>query len=143
MNTSSDRHIAGDLAGAVGYRETDGALPVATPWEAELYARAERRMRRGKQLVRGGFILAFVGTIAYCVITLSSGVNDWLGSVLSGISGWPVTLMLGLIGLGTLVWVIGTLLYLNGSMDAEPNESGFNLKMCILAEAPTFMRGHS
>jgi cbb3-type cytochrome oxidase subunit 1 len=88
--------------------------------KSEIYARAEQRMRSGKHLVISGFIVAVVGIIAYCVVCLSAGVNQELGSTLLKNMGWLVFPTLGVIGLGTLLWLMGSYRYLIGAMDSDP-----------------------
>ena len=89
--------------------------------KAEVYARAERQMRRGKRLVIGGFVVAVVGIVAYCVVGLSAGVNQQTGSAFLESSGWLFGATLGIIGLGTLLWLVGSILYVNGGMDSDPD----------------------
>ncbi len=78
-------------------------------------------MRRGKQLVISGFIVAVVGIVAYCVASFSAAVNQELGSALLESPGWLVGPTLGMIGLGTLLWLVGSFVHLNGAMDSDPN----------------------
>lgn len=84
------------------------------------YAEAEQRMKRGKQLVTSGFVVAVGGIIAYCIVCFSAGVNQKIGTTLFQNPGYLVIPALGLIGLGTLFWLIGSFLYLSGSMDSNP-----------------------
>ncbi len=108
---------------AAGHAKTGEPPSVATPTRAEVYARAEQRMRRGKELVINGFIVAMVGIVAYCVTTFSALENQELGSNLLESPGWLIWPTLGLIGLGTLLWLVGSFVYLNGAMDSDPNGS--------------------
>ncbi len=111
------------VSGAAGHAKTDEPPSVATPTRAEVYARAEQRMTRGKGLVIGGFIVAVVGIVAYCVATFSAVGNEELGSSLLESPGWLIGPTLGIIGLGTLLWLVGSFIYLNGAMDSDPNGS--------------------
>ncbi len=103
------------------YAKTDEPPSSATPTKTEVYARAEQRMRRGKRLVISGFIVAVVGIVAYCVACFTAAVNQELGSALLESPGWLVGPTLGMIGLGTLLWLVGSFVYLNGAMDSDPN----------------------
>jgi cbb3-type cytochrome oxidase subunit 1 len=107
--------------GPADHVKTDEQSSVATPTKAEVYARAEQQMRRGKQLVISGFIVAVVGIVAYCVAVFSAGVSQELGSALLANPGWLVGPTLGVIGLGTLLWLVGSFIYLSGGMDSDPN----------------------
>lgn len=81
---------------------------------------AEQRMKRGRQLVVSGFVVAVLGVIAYCVVSFSAGVNQELGSILLRTPGWVVGPALGVIGIGTLLWLVGSFLYLLGGLDSDP-----------------------
>lgn len=87
---------------------------------------AKRRMRRGKHLVISGFIVAVVGIIAYCVVYLSAGVNQELGSTLLKNMGWIAFPTLGVIGLSAVLWLMGSYLYLIGGMDSDPEGPDLN-----------------
>lgn len=106
---------------AAGHAKTYEPPSVATPTKAEVYARAEQQMRRGKRLVISGFVVAVVGIVAYCVVCFSAGVNQQLASALLASPGWLVGPMLGIIGLGTMLWLVGSFIYLSGGMDSDAN----------------------
>ncbi len=109
------------FSAAASHAKTDEPPSVATPTKAEAYARAEQQMRRGKQLVISGFIVAVVGIVAYCVACFSAGVNQELASALLGSPGWLIGPTLGIIGLGTMLWLVGSFIYLSGAMDSDAN----------------------
>ena len=111
---------------AVGRPKVVAAPPVATPTKAEVYARAEQQMRRGKRLVIGGFIVAVVGIVAYCVACFSAGVSQELALAFTASPGRLVGPMLGIIGLGTLLWLVGSFVYLAGAMDSDANGPDLN-----------------
>ncbi len=94
---------------------------MATPIKAEVYARAEQRMRRGKQIVISGLIVAMVGIVAYCVASFNVAVNQGLGPALLESRGWLLGPTLGMLGLGILLWLVGTFVYIVGAMDSDPN----------------------
>ncbi len=106
---------------AEGHAKTDEPPSVATPTKAEVYARAEQRMRRGKQIVISGLIVAMVGIVAYCVASFNVAVNQGLGPALLESRGWLVGPTLGIVGLGTLLWLVGSFVHLSGGMDSDPN----------------------
>jgi hypothetical protein len=88
--------------------------------ESELYARAEQTIRRGKRFVISGFVVAVLGIVAYCVVTLIAAMNPEVGSTLLKHLGWLAWPMLGIIGLGTLLWLVGSFIELKGAMDIGP-----------------------
>lgn len=94
--------------------------------KTDVYAKAARRMRRGRQLVISGFVVAVVGIVAYCIACFSTGVNQEFGSALLENPEWLVAPTLGVIGLGTLLWLVGSFLYLIGGMDSDLEESDFH-----------------
>lgn len=75
-------------------------------------------MREGKRLILLGFIVAVVGIVAYCVVGLSAPAPGTTSNGLEGMS----TPSLGIIGLGTLLWLIGSFVFLLGGMDADTDE---------------------
>jgi hypothetical protein len=78
-------------------------------------------MRRGKRLVISGFVVAVFGIVAYCVVCFSATVNQQLGAALLESPGGLAGPTLGIIGLGTLLWLVGSFVYLNGAMDSDPS----------------------
>lgn len=120
MNSTKDARAQADLFGVAGHTWTNDSPIMAARSKADVYTDAERRMRRGKQLVISGFIVAIAGVIAYCVACFSAGVNQELGSALLENPEWLVMPTLGVIGLGTLLWLVGSFLYLTGGMDSDP-----------------------
>ncbi len=96
-------------------------ISVADYAKAEVYAGAEQQMRRGKKLVISGFIVAVMGIVAYCVVCFSAAINQELGSALLAGPGWLLGTTMGIIGLGTLLWLVGSFIYLSGAMNSDPN----------------------
>jgi hypothetical protein len=47
-------------------------------------------------------------------------VSQELGSVLLRAPGWVLGPALGIIGIGTLLWLVGSFLYLQGGLDSDP-----------------------
>lgn len=89
----------------------------------EVSVRTEKRMRDGKLLILIGFIVAVLGIVAYCIVGLSaparvgavSGLGDWVGP------------SLGVIGVGTAIWLIGSVMFLRGAMDSDADTTGLEL----------------
>lgn len=121
MNTTSDTRFNLDLVSVVGHATTDEPTSVATPSKAEVYARAAQQMRRGRRVVISGFVVAVLGIVAYCVVCLSAAMNQELGSTLLDNPGWLAGPTLGIIGLGSLLWLVGSFLYLSGGMNSDPD----------------------
>jgi hypothetical protein len=97
------------------------AVDYAPRTKAEVHARAERHMRSGKRLVISGFVVAVLGIVAYCFVGLSAGVNQQTGSAFLESAGWLTGATLGIVGLGTLLWLVGSVLYVSGGMDSDPD----------------------
>ncbi|MCZ7605630.1 MAG: hypothetical protein M5U25_06040 [Planctomycetota bacterium] len=85
------------------------------------YAEAHRRMLRGKKLVISGFVVAVIGIVGYCIVCLGAGFNREIGTAMLDNQFWFTSASLGVMGLGTLFWLIGSFLYLIGAMDSDPD----------------------
>ena len=82
----------------------------------------EKRMRDGRRLVLAGFIIAVLGIVAYCFVGLSAPAG---AEIVSG----PADMIgpaLGVIGIGTLLWLVGSFVFLRGAMDSDPDGSDIN-----------------
>lgn len=129
MSTSSYLN-KGEVAAADTTRRTFVETLHATPRAEETltvadarkarYAAAARRMRRGKQLVIGGFVVAVVGMVGYCLACFAAGANESLGAALLQSPGWLIGPTLAVLGAGTLLWLAGSFLYLIGGMESDP-----------------------
>ncbi|MBZ0116648.1 MAG: hypothetical protein K8H88_06630 [Sandaracinaceae bacterium] len=82
-------------------------------------ARAESLQRRGKAMIFAGFVLTIVGAVLYCGVCFAGGMNAELADILFENTVPFARAMLGITGLGTLVWLVGSFTYLRGAMDAE------------------------
>ena len=87
----------------------------------EMYAQAERSMRRGKRLVIGGFLLAFVGIVAYCIVSSMTGSSHQPATMRFGEMSWLTVTTLAAVGLGTLFWLVGAFVYVMGSFNCDPS----------------------
>lgn len=113
---------------AIPTEHTQSAVPsTAAPTRAEGYADAERRMHRGRRLVLAGFVVAVAGVVAYCVACLTAGREPALGSYLNEHAGVLVGPALGVIGAGTLLWLVGSFVYLRAAMDSDPDGDSLDL----------------
>ena len=82
-------------------------------------ARAESMQRRGKRMILAGFVITIAAVILYCAVCFAGGIDADMGDLLFK-NGVPFARgMLGVMGLGTLVWLVGSFTYLRGAMDAE------------------------
>lgn len=122
MSITRETPVRADLFSMAGYAHADHALPAPTDAELERRANAAERMRRGKRLVISGFVVAVAGIVAYCVVCLGAAMSQNLGAMLLESPQWLAGPMLGVIGLGTLLWLIGSFMYLNGGMDLDPDD---------------------
>lgn len=103
------------------------AQAAPTPTRAAQAADAERRMTRGRRLVLAGFVVAVAGVVAYCVACLTAGREPALGSYLAEHAGILVGPALGIIGAGTLLWLVGSFMYLGAAMDSDPDGPDLDL----------------
>ncbi len=90
----------------------------ATPAATALYAAAARRMRRGRRLVVSGFAVTVLGIVAYCLTCFTASPGG--AARPAGDPAWLLGACLGLIGLGTLLWLIGSVQFFSGAMDSDP-----------------------
>ena len=80
-------------------------------------ARPDLRLRQGKALVVAGWITAMVGVLIYCVASFAAGADVDLTAIL--LHGAVPAARVGLIvvGVGTLVWFVGSVVHLNAALD--------------------------
>lgn len=86
-----------------------------------MYAAAEQRMRWGRWLVISGSIVAIIGIICRCIASFSVDIGSNIGALFLQNPEKFLGPTLGVIGLGTLLWLIGSFLYMHGAMDSDPN----------------------
>ena len=123
MNTLP--HAVHDIINTVDHAETNATI--VSQNKSEMYAAAAHRMQRGRRLVFSGFTVAIIGIVAYCIICFSSALNVELGTALLNGPAWLTGPALGIIGLGTLLWLIGSFAYLRGAMDSDPDGTSNDL----------------
>lgn len=122
MSVTRETPVRADLFGMTGYARADESAPAPELSETEHHAGAAQRMRQGKRLVVSGFVVAVTGIVAYCVVCLGAAMSQDLGTVILESPGWLAGSMLGVIGLGTLLWLVGSFMYLSGGMDSDPDD---------------------
>lgn len=80
-------------------------------------SRPELRARRGKILVVAGWVVALVGIVVYCAATFASQSDADLGAILLHGAIPAARGGLGVIGLGTLMWLIGSVIHAGAVLD--------------------------
>lgn len=79
---------------------------------------ATLRIRRGRALVIGGFVVTILGVIGYCAVTFAGGMHLGVAELLLE-STTPFVTTLVVIGAGTLLWLVGSMMYLIGAVDSD------------------------
>ncbi|HQZ40162.1 MAG: hypothetical protein IT180_17490 [Acidobacteria bacterium] len=120
---SRETRARADLYGMAGYAASDQSTCAPTRVGTGVHNEAVQRMRQGHRLVISGFVVAVAGVVAYCVVCLGAALNQNLGAALLESPGWLAGSMLGIIGLGTLLWLVGSFMYLSGGMDSDPDDA--------------------
>jgi hypothetical protein len=87
-------------------------------------ATAERRQKTGKRMIVAGFVIAVAGVVLYCLASFAGDLGAGMGDVLVHDAVPHARATLAVIGLGTLVWLVGSIKYLNGVMDADQGDDG-------------------
>ncbi|MCC7381921.1 MAG: hypothetical protein IT384_08835 [Deltaproteobacteria bacterium] len=80
---------------------------------------AEARQRRGRILIFSGFAITIAGVVLYCAACFAGGLDADMGDLLFKNTVPFARATLGVLGVGTLVWLAGSLTYLRGAMDAD------------------------
>lgn len=115
-----------DRSSSIGFQYADAALPCprradGPPGEAAFASAtdAERRQRAGERMILAGFVIAIAGVVAYCVASFAAGMSTAMEGVLFDNDVPFARATLGVLGLGTLVWLAGSITYLRGALDAD------------------------
>jgi hypothetical protein len=85
-------------------------------------ARPEARQRLGKLFVVVGWIVAMVGVGVYCVASFAAESDAGLAAILLDGAIPAARAGLFVIGGGTLLWLIGSVMHLNASLDVSDDE---------------------
>lgn len=91
----------------------------ATPREA-----VESRKRLGKTLVVAGWISAVIGVVLYCVASFAGDADADLASIVLHGAIPAARAALAVIGGGTLLWIVGSVVHINAALDEADLESG-------------------
>ncbi len=94
---------------------------LSTGSKKKMYAAAERRMQFGKRLVISGAIIAILGIICRCIVSFSVDIGPTIGAIYLRNPERFLGPTLGIIGLGTFMWLVGSFVYLHGVMDSDPD----------------------
>ncbi|MBI3072590.1 MAG: hypothetical protein HYY84_10790 [Deltaproteobacteria bacterium] len=118
MTTNSTQSVMGNLNQAETLEATNagthiGAAPV------DRGVRAEVAQRRGKRLIVGGFAVMIVGIILYCTACFAGGVSAEIADILLQNAIPFGRIALAVIGVGVVLWLVGSFQYLKGAMDAD------------------------
>jgi|GEM_PF-1365003 len=85
-------------------------------------ADALARQRTGRRFIVAGFVVSVVGVVLYCVASFAGGLDADMGDLLFRNSVPYARATLGIIGLGTLVWLVGSVKYLHAVMDGAEED---------------------
>lgn len=96
----------------------------APPTAAAEVSRAEALQRSGRRAVVAGFVITILGVVGYCAACFAGGVDADMGDILFRNSVPFARATLGVLGLGTLVWLVGSITYIRGMIDADADLDG-------------------
>jgi hypothetical protein len=105
--------------------EHDAALslpsrePTSIAAEVDSVPAAAADSRMGKRMIVAGFVITILGVIGYCVASFAAGTDAGMDDVLFRNAEPFARVTLGVLGLGTLVWLIGSWTYLRAEMEAD------------------------
>ncbi|MCC6552842.1 MAG: hypothetical protein IT372_07440 [Polyangiaceae bacterium] len=81
--------------------------------------RAESAQRAGKRMILAGFVIIVIGVVLYCAACFAGGMDADMGDALFRNAAPFARATLCVLGLGTVVWLVGSYRYLQGVMDAD------------------------
>ncbi len=87
------------------------------------YATAKRRIQRGRRFVTYGFAVSIVGIVGYCLAVFGIAGSGGPRDTSLESTGVFVRPALGILGLGVLLWMIGSFLHLNGVVEDDPGSA--------------------
>ncbi|MCC6523813.1 MAG: hypothetical protein IT373_14240 [Polyangiaceae bacterium] len=90
--------------------------------DADASRTAEARQKAGKKLILAGFVITIVGVVLYCAVCFAGDASADLGDMLFRNAVPFARATLAVLGLGTVVWLVGSVLYLRGAMDADEEQ---------------------
>lgn len=114
-------------ASPLGLGRSDAHLPVPqepgaasrSTTRTSQAVRAESLQRSGKGMILAGFVITIVGVVLYCAVCFAGGMDADMGDILFKNAVPFAQATLAVLGLGTLVWLVGSFTYLRGAMDAD------------------------
>jgi hypothetical protein len=86
--------------------------------------RADARQRRGKVLVVAGWIVAVVGVVVYCAASFAAEPSADLAAIVFEGAAPAARGGLLVIGVGTLTWIVGSILHTIAMLDSDVVEPG-------------------
>lgn len=99
------------------------AAPTTTPAHTESPAQAAEGLQKsGTRLIFAGFAVTILGVVLYCAVCFAGSVDADLADILLRDAVPFGRATLGVLGVGTLMWLVGSFRYLRGLMDAEPQD---------------------
>jgi hypothetical protein len=90
--------------------------------ESDPKALAADAQRTGKRLILAGSAITVVGVILYCAVCFAGGMDAGLGEILFENAVPFARGALVVLGIGTLVWLIGSYTYLKSALESDPAE---------------------
>jgi hypothetical protein len=85
-------------------------------------ARSVAGRKRGRALVVAGWVVAMVGVVLYCAASFADASGADLAAIVFRGAVPAARAALLVIGAGTLVWLVGTVLHLSAELDAAYGE---------------------
>lgn len=98
----------------------DAVIP--GPWTRTAISpatRADNLQRAGQRMILSGFLIAIAGVVAYCLACFAAGMSTAMEDVLFKNDVPFARATLSVLGAGTIVWIVGSITYLRGAMDAD------------------------
>lgn len=98
------------------------ASPMYSRAESAQVTRAELLQRNGRRLVVAGYVITILSVVAYCLACFSGGLSADMGDLLLENAVPFARGTLACLGLGTLIWIVGSFSYLRGAMESDGTE---------------------
>lgn len=98
--------------------------PDDDPGDGSARAHREHWLLQGKVLVVAGWLAAVAGMLVYCMASFAGRPDADLGAIALHGAIPAARAGLFLAGCGTLTWIVGSVLYLEASLDVPGDEPG-------------------
>jgi hypothetical protein len=82
------------------------------------FDRVKFQQKAGRVMVGGGFVVTILGVVAYCCACLMGGLDADMGDVLTTNAVPFAHSTLAVLGVGTLLWLVGSFTSLRSAMNA-------------------------